>query len=739
MQPERVVIAANRLPVSAVLDHGAVVLKPSEGGLATGIRPWYERSAGVWVGWPGDIARFTRPQRAELERELRAQRIEPVYLTRQQIGQYYDGFCNAVVWPLFHYLVDRIPLDTIGWDAYCEVNELYAESIARVARPGDAIWIHDYQLMLVPALLRRRLPEARIGFFLHIPFPSSEVFRVLPWRSEILRGLLGADLLGFHTFGYLRHFVTSLLHLEGIETDVDRVTIDGRDVQLGVFPMSIDAQAFARLAEEPDVHAAVASIRRGAAGRQIVLGIDRLDYTKGIPRRLVAIERLLTREPALRDTIRYIQVAVPSRGGVDSYKRFRREVEETVGRINGSCTTLRSTPVQYMHTSISQRDLVALYCAADVMLVTPLRDGMNLVAKEFVASRIDNDGVLVLSELAGAASELGDAILINAYDADATGAAIERALQMPQIERSRRMARLRSQVMANDVERWASAFVRRLCASPPSTAASPNGRPERLASVVERASEANRVYVLLDYDGTLVPIADAPEQALPDAALMALLTDLCQCPGVDVHIVSGRPRQFLEQWFGELPIALWAEHGFWRRAGRSGAWKAAGQQVPDLLDRVVPILTQFTANTPGARVEVKTASLAWHYRQADPGFGERQAHELRMLLGDVLSNQPLEVVEGNKVVEVRGRGFSKAIVALRTAFAPHSAIVAFGDDRSDDDLFRALPEQAMTVGVGRGAPPAKFRVPGTDDVRALLRSITLTRRIRLSQYESATG
>lgn len=739
MVPERVIIAANRLPVSAVLDGGAVALKPSEGGLATGLRPWYERTGGMWVGWPGDISRFTRAQRAELDRELRAQRIEPVYLTREQIAQYYDGFCNGVVWPLFHYLVDRIPLDTAGWDAYCEVNELYAESIARIVKPGDVIWIHDYQLMLVPALLRARLPQVRIGFFLHIPFPSSEVFRVLPWRKEILNGLLGADLVGFHTFGYLRHFVTSLLHLEGIETDIDRVTVDGRDVQLGVFPMSIDADSFARLAAEPDVCASTAAIRRGAAGRRIILGVDRLDYTKGIPRRLMAIERLLTREPALRDTIRYIQVAVPSRGAVDSYKRLRREVEETVGRINGSCTTLRSTPVQYMHRSVSQHDLVALYCAADVMLVTPLRDGMNLVAKEFVASRIDNDGVLVLSELAGAASELGDAVLVNSYDADATGAAIERALHMPHIERTRRMARLRTQVMANDVEQWATAFIGRLCDRAGLTGAAPADCGTRLASIVERASEAEHVYLLLDYDGTLVPIAESPEQALPDVAVLELLNDLCHCPGVEVHLVSGRPRQFLEEWFAEFPLALWAEHGFWRRTSRSDIWKAAGQHVPGLLDRVVPVLRQFTANTPGARVEEKTASLAWHYRQADPEFGERQAHELRMLLGDVLSNQPLEVIEGNKVVEIRFRGFNKAQVALRTTFQPSSMIVAFGDDRSDEDLFRALPERAITVGVGRGAPPAAFCVPGTDDVRALLRSITLTRRIRHSQCESVSG
>ena len=366
-------------------------------------------------------------------------------------------------------------------------------------------------------------------------------------------------------------------------------------------------------------------------------------------------------------------------------------------------------------------------------------DELTLILHQADLVIFDNDGVLVLSELAGAASELGDAVLINAYDADATGAAIERALEMPRIERMRRVTRLRSQVMANDVEQWASAFIHRLCAPAASTGASSPGGRDRLASIVERASEAERVYILLDYDGTMVPIAEAPEQALPDRALIELLDDLCQCPGVEVHIVSGRPRESLDEWFRQLPIALWAEHGFWRRAPRSSNWKAAGQQSPGLLARVLPIVNQFTANTPGAWVETKTASLSWHYRQADPEFGERQAHELRMLLGDLLSNQPLEVVEGAKVVEIRFRGFSKALVALRTAFPPRSTVVAFGDDRSDEDLFRALPDHAITVSVGRSAPPAAFYVAGPDDVRALLRSITLTRRLRMAPLTSANG
>jgi trehalose 6-phosphate synthase/phosphatase len=283
--------------------------------------------------------------------------------------------------------------------------------------------------------------------------------------------------------------------------------------------------------------------------------------------------------------------------------------------------------------------------------------------------------------------------------------------------------------MTNTVAHWADAFVNRLAAAadvPGATSDDDN----QIARIVERAADPRRVYLLLDYDGTLVPIAGAPEEALPDRALIELLDDLSQSPNVEVHIVSGRPPDFLDTWFGHLPLTLWAEHGFWARTTGSTAWEAAGRALPELLDRVDPILKQFTANTPGARIERKTASLAWHYRQADPAFGERQAHELRLLLGDVLSNQPLEVVEGNKVVEIRFRGFSKALVALRTRFQTGSLTIAFGDDRSDDDLFRALPHDAVTVGVGPGTPPARFRLCGSDDVRALLRAIVLTRRIR---------
>ena len=320
---DRLLVVANRLPVTARITADGVHTVPSSGGLATGLRPWHESSEALWIGWPGDLAGASAAQREACDGELRQRRMVPVHLSADQVERCYYGFANRVLWPLFHYSLDRVPVDAAGWDAYRDVNETFADVVAEQYRNNDTIWIHDYQLMLLPALLRERLPHARIGFFLHIPFPSSEVFRILPWRHEILNGVLGADLVGVHTFAYMRHFMTSLLHIDGVEADIDRVRIGDREVRLGVFPMGVDAASFCALAADPDVRTRVDAIRREAGGRRIVLGVDRLDYTKGIPRRLEALERVLERDPALRDGMRYIQIAVPSRGEVDTYQQLR--------------------------------------------------------------------------------------------------------------------------------------------------------------------------------------------------------------------------------------------------------------------------------------------------------------------------------------------------------------------------------------------------------------------------------
>ncbi len=490
--------------------------------------------------------------------------------------------------------------------------------------------------------------------------------------------------------------------------------------------MGVDAKRFADLAGDAEVDARVRDIRRDAAGRQIVLGIDRLDYTKGIPRRLHAIERLLLRAPGRRDQVRFIQVAVPSRGEVDSYQRFKRQVEESVGRINGACGTLSSSPVHYMHQSVSQTELVALYRAADAMLVTPLRDGMNLVAKEFVASRVDDDGVLILSEFAGASAELDGAVTVNPYDVDAVAESLERALSMSPQERQARMKSLRRRVFEHDVHAWARGFLERLASARPEKATSRVARPEPcLATVLADAQRTQQIRLLLDYDGTLVPIARSPELAAPDAEVLALLADLADAPGIELDLVSGRPHSTLDAWFGHLPVSLWAEHGFWHRPVSNGRWQAAADLAPTWIERVKPIFDQFAAATPGAQVETKSASIAWHFRRAQREFGARQAHELRMLLGDALSNQPLEVIEGRKVIEVRCRGVNKALVAhrVRAEADGNRFIAAIGDDRTDEDLFRALPASSATVVVGDRPSCARFRVTDHRDVRRILRAL----------------
>ena len=725
MGGNRVIVVANRLPVTIRQGAGGVEMLPSSGGLASGLRAWHRQTGALWVGWPGAVAAPALAERSQLDDHFSAAGLVPVYLSPSQVEGHYHGFSNRVVWPLFHYAIDRVPADAAGWDEYCDVNEAFAAQVAREYRTGDTIWVHDYQLMLVPALLRQRLPRARIGFFLHIPFPSSEVFRTLPWRSEVLSGLLGADLIGFHTFAYLRHFLTSLLHVEGIEGEIDRIRVRNREVRLGVFPMGVDAQDLSTRAVSVEVARECQAIRRDAGDRRIVLGLDRLDYAKGIPQRLAAIERLFVQHPELRDRIRFIQVAIPSRQAVDSYQVFKRQVEEQVGRINGMFGTMGSMPLHYLHRSLDDVELVALYRAADVMLVTPLRDGMNLVAKEFAAARADERGVLILSEFAGAATELDGALTVNPFDIDGTAAGLYRALSMSCDEQRARMRRLRRRVIKHDVWAWADAFLHGLEAARPSDSRTRVGPPEPAISTLLPSTVTKRMRLLLDYDGTLVPVARSPALAAPDEEVLSLIAGLVRTGRVEVEIVSGRPREPLARWFGALPVALSAEHGFWHRASLEAAWQAAAPIPCEPLRAVRAILEQFAEDTPGSEVEAKSASLAWHYRCADRQFGARQAHELRMLLGDLLCNQPLEVVEGKKVIDVRVRGVNKALIArrLKGAADPDVVVVAIGDGRADDDLFRALSPDSITIAVGNGPAGTRFRLDDYRAVRRLLRSL----------------
>jgi trehalose 6-phosphate synthase/phosphatase len=678
----------------------------------------------VWIGWPGMTENLSAPQRETVDRQLADRGIVAMHLTDSEAHEYYEDFSNGVLWPVFHYLLERIPLSPTTWETYQRVNERFADLVAAQHRPGDLIWVHDYQLLLVPGLLRRRLPDARIGFFLHIPFPADEVFRILPWRREILEGLLGADLVGFHTYAYMQHFAAALGYLSGIEPEEDRVWLDEREVRFGVFPMGIDAESFSQLSASPDVHAQLDAITRDAGGRRILLGVDRLDYTKGLRQRLVAFERLLQDDPSLKDGVRLIQVAVPSRDTIPSYQEFRRELEEMIGRINGTYGTVTSVPIHYLHQSIPAERLVALYRAADVMLVTPLRDGMNLVAKEYVASRIDDDGVLVLSEFAGAAEELHEAVFVNPYDVADLTAKMRVALAMAPAERSARMSGMRRWLMAHDVHRWAGDFVQAL-----EREGAAQRRPTPAAALNEMLGAlraATRLAILLDYDGTLVPIASTPDLARPDPDLLSLIAALAGRSNTIVQMVSGRPRGTLETWFGGLPVDLWAEHGVWFRAAGASAWESV-LNVPccDWMPQVRSIMSQFSAVTPGAFVEEKTSSIAWHYRQAARGFGRMQARELRLVLSRAMVDRPIDIIEGKRIIEVLPRGASKAAVVQRllSRDAPPTLILALGDDRTDEELFAALPPASVAIHVGPGASLAGHRLHDSVATRAFLKSL----------------
>lgn len=722
----RLLIVANRLPITARDVDGDVQIEPSTGGLATGLGPLHARGDGLWIGWTGAVDSSSASYRRRLEAELVARRLVCVPLGPDDVERFYDHMSNGILWPVFHHQSPPPHVDEGDWRTYEAVNERFADVVARHYANGDRIWVHDYHLLLLPELLRRRLPHARIGFFLHIPFPSSEVFRTLPGRERLLTGMLGADVIGFHTASYMRCFAAAVMRILGVIADVDKIRLPGRDVTMGVFPMGIDARAFEAVAAEPSVEEEVRAIR-GDTDTRLLVGIDRLDYTKGIPRRLLAFERLLERHPELHGRIRLVQVGVPSREDVGAYQALRAQAYELVGRIHGRFATPHWVPIHWINRALTREAVVALYRAADVMLVTPIRDGMNLVAKEFVASRSDGDGVLVLSEFAGASAELAEAVHVNPYDVDGASEIYHQALCMREEERRFRMRALRRRVFAYDVEHWARSFLGALAHAPlaEGSQAGTVTPPEELRALETRIRTASDLVLLLDFDGTLVPLAPTPELAQPDPDLLALLTALARRPRTQVHVASGRSREMIERWLGTIPITLHVEHGLQTREAGSSEWTTTADPPLDWRASVNAILDDWSARTPGSFVEEKSACSAWHYRTADPEFANHQAKELLLHLRELLSNVPVEILAGDKVVEVRPHAANKGrLVAPAIAAAPPgSLIVAMGDDTTDEDLFAALPEGGVAIHVGPNESRAPWRVASVAEARALLAAL----------------
>lgn len=722
---KRLLIVSNRLPVSVERRKGEIHFKGSVGGVATGLGSYHETHESLWVGWADvSASRLDTAEREQIATALREQhQCVPVFLTADDVRGFYHGFSNKTLWPLFHQFTQYAEFDNSTWTAYERANRKFCDAVLEIARPDDTIWVQDYQLMLLPAMLREKLPDAAIGFFLHIPFPVFEIFRMLPRRTEIIKGLLGADLLGFHTYDYARYFLGASHRLMGTEDRHGRITADNRLVLADAFPMGIDFPRYAEGARAKAAKREAAQVEKLTLDRKVILSIDRLDYSKGIPDRLRAFAAFLERYPEWRHNVSLVAVAVPSRERVERYRDLKREVDELVGSINGEYSTIDWTPISYLYRSLPFNTLMGMYAAADVALVTPLRDGMNLIAKEYVAAHEGREGVLVLSEMAGAARELGEAIQVNPFDLDSMVEAIHTALTMTAEEQIERNAAMNRRLSRYTVQRWAEDFLGKLeevKAAQQEHSAARLDAAARDKLLAEFRSASSRL-VLLDYDGTIASYERRPAASPPSERLRSLLHTLGEPDDTQVVVMSGRNRRALEDAFGDLPIDLVAEHGVWIR-GRSQEWVTIEPIAAEWKERVRPVLEIFADRTPGSLIVEKDYSLVWHYSKVHPRLAEARVNELKDALVAVVTDNGLAVLDGSQVLEVKIAGVNKARAAHRWLCrdGEDSFALVAGDDETDEDTFETAPADVWTVKIGAGPTHAAWSVRSPDELLDLL-------------------
>ncbi len=725
---ERLLIVSNRLPVTVKKKEDEFEFSESIGGLATGLSSFYESRNSKWIGWSGiPSEELTRDEENTIKKKLTEEFSNyPVFLSENDVNKYYYGFCNKTIWPLFHSFTQYVEYDSELWNAYKRVNEIFCNEVTYIAEPEDTLWIHDYHLMLLPNLVREKIPDITIGFFLHIPFPPFEIFHLLPWRDQILQGLWGADLIGFHTYDYAQKFLSSVRRLLGYEPVLGKTIAEDRVVKVDSFPMGIDYDRYESAVTDSEVQEEITRIHDEVGHHDIILSMDRLDYTKGILQRLEAFDYFLEKNPEYKEKATLMLVASPSRTRVKHYQDLKKQLEERIGRINGKYGTIEWTPVRYMHQVIPFKILIALYKIADVGLVTPLRDGMNLMAKEFLATKTDGKGVLVLSEMAGAAKEMGEALIVNPNNKEEIAEALKNALSMPEEEQKRHNRAMQKRLKRYDVVRWANDFmdqlnrVKEMQEDLEVRKLTHNMKKKLLTEYQESESRL----VLLDYDGTLVPFEKKPEEARPDNNLLTILEALCHDEKNHVVIVSGRDKNTLGRWFANLDVALIAEHGVWIRE-RDGEWEMIESLENNWKEEIRPILELHVDRTPGSFIEEKEHSLGWHSRRvSNHKLRSVRSRELKESLVELTANLGLKVLEGDKVIEVKHQGVDKGRAARKfLSEKDWDFIMAIGDDWTDEDTFSVLPDSAYSIKVGLQPSEANYNIPSVNDVRSLLKEI----------------
>ena len=727
----RLLVVSNRLPIT-ILEDKELKFKESVGGLVSGLKAYLDfinsksenqKCEYTWVGWPGATIEDSRKEETQ-SRIYSDFKAYPVFLSGGDMDKFYHGFCNKTIWPLFHYFTSYVSYDEENWQDYKKVNGMFCDAVMQILRPDDIVWIHDYHLMMLPRLIRERVPSVPIGFFLHIPFPSFEVFRLLPtrWRAELLNGLLGSDLIGFHTHDYTQYFLRCVLRILGHEHNMGQIALNDHLVRVETFPMGIDFQRFSEAALNPEVQKEKEKLKDVFADCKVILSIDRLDYTKGIVNRLQGYELFLERNPEWHGKAALVLIVVPSRTEVEQYQQMKRQIDEVVGRINGRFGSINWTPILYHYKFLPFDKLIALYYASDVAMVTPLRDGMNLIAKEYVATKTEGKGVLILSEMAGASKEVREAIIINPNDLDEIAVALREALEMPEDEQKRRNRIMQSRLKRHDVIRWADSFVQALLAIKDEERCLHFKQlsPSTKSQLMEDFQHAHHRLFLLDYDGTLVQFEGSPHLARPTEELLKILRIISEDPKNEVVLVSGRDRRTLQSWFGSYNLGLVAEHGVWiRKKGED--WRMLKQITNDWKPKIQPLLDTYSDRLPGSFVEDKEFSLAWHYRMADHEMASMVSKELLDDLVNFTANIGVQVLKGNKVIEVRNSGLTKGDAgSYWISENEYDFILGIGDDWTDEDLFKVLPETAYSIKVGAAQSQAKHSLPGSSEVQSLL-------------------
>lgn len=720
------IVVSNRLPVSVARVDGQLVFSASSGGLATAMSSLDVENQ-IWVGWPGIASNtLTSTEKTQITKELKKRGCIPVFLTEADIANFYEGYANDTLWPLFHYFPSVAQYRSSYWDAYQSVNRKFARAVSHVSGDTAMIWVQDYQLMLLPSMIRAGKPQAKIGFFLHIPFPSYEVFRLLPERRAIIEGLMGADLLGFHVYDYARHFISSCNRILGTTSEQGVIEHQGRRVTIDVFPIGIDYKKFRDTLRDPVTKKEISILDERYGKQRIILSVDRLDYSKGIMKRLEAFERLLAERPKLHRTVTLMMIAVPSRTEVETYKQLRDEIEQTVSRINGMYGTTDWAPISYQFQNLPFEQIVALYAKSEVALVTPLRDGMNLVAKEYVASKRGRKGVLILSEMAGAADELHGAVIVNPNNIPALTDAIYQALTMPNTEQQRRLKLMQARISDYTVQKWGEDFVSQLedARSSHHHALKKRLTQDAYDDIVKSFIKSRKRLILLDYDGTLHHFSSSisANAVKPGPRLRTQLRQITVQRNTTLCIISGRPRTTLDAWFKGIPnLVLVAEHGAWIK--RKGTWHQNASQF-ETRD-ILRVMREFATRTPGSLVEEKDFSLVWHYRNVNPELAYIRNNTLRRELAELTRETDLAIHNGNKIIEVKPSTIDKGSIA-RQLYDELSAdfVFAAGDDYTDESMFSALPKSAHTVKVGFGETEARYQVGRLEKILALVESMS---------------